>query len=193
MKNSIIAVLAVITAFSASSCASKGMSKEFQAKMTAFETDWKNTGDEMKSMSKSMDTRFEEMKKMHADAMGSMEMGDMKHDDMKMDAKKDDKMEGMEHMDMSQCTNIDQRIADMKAKCDAAMASWEADEKSYGEWKEKVKKGEVDEATAETGLKGWEDKLAAYKASGMQMAKDMDALYTDVKAHAEMDMSMHKM
>ncbi|MBC8045172.1 MAG: hypothetical protein H7Y00_00090 [Fimbriimonadaceae bacterium] len=191
MKNLIIAALTVVATFSITSCAKKGMSEEMKTRMEAFETNWKNTGDEMAAMEKSMNTRIDEMKKMHTDAMGMDH--DMKHDDKKMDTKHDhskmDMKEGDMHMDMAQCTAIDQRISDMKAKCDAATATWEADTKSYNEWKDKVKKGEVENEAIEIGLKSWEDKLAEHKTSGMAMAKEMDALYSDVKAHAEADMS----
>lgn len=183
MKNSVIILLALVASFSFTSCGEKGISKEMKTKMETFEASWKTSGDEMKTMETSINARIEEMKKMHSDAMGMMH-----HEDMKMDSK--DMAHDDMHMGMEQCTNIDQRIAAMKTACDASMAGWDADTKAYQAWKETVLKGGVDNEAVAAALTTWEEKLAKYKADGMKMAADMDALYAEVKTHAEADKAM---
>lgn len=175
MKIRILLFTAVIASAALVSCGSKGLSEETKSKMTAFETDWKATGEAITAWGATMNTALADMHTMMEAAMPM--------EDAKMKAKPNAAMDSLNAV----CTDIMGKADQLKAGYESALANWAADEKSYTDWKTSGK-GTPD-AEVVAGLEGYMTKLADYKASMETWNTTLTGLQASCKSTCDMMMS----
>lgn len=179
MKIKILLFTAVIGATVLVSCGKKGLSAETKTKMTAFETDWKATGEAMKGWEAKMNTTLTDMHGMMEKAM-PMDGGDMKGDMKDMKHVANATMDSLNTV----CTNIFAKADELKATYANTLTSWNADEKAYADWKANNKNMPEDQIV--TGIEEYNTKLAAYKAQMDGWDSTLMGLQSDCKNTCDM-------
>ncbi|MBK6730701.1 MAG: hypothetical protein IPG60_06945 [Bacteroidetes bacterium] len=176
MKIKVLLFTAVIGATVLVSCGEKGLSAETKTKMTAFETDWKATGEALKGWEATMNTTLTDMHGMMEKAM-PMDGGDVKADKK---AVVNPKMDSLNTV----CTNIFAKADELKATYSNTLTSWNADEKAYADWKANNKNIPEEEVVA--GIDEYNTKLASYKAQMDGWNTTLMALQADCKNTCDM-------
>jgi|GEM_PF-1998920 len=151
MKTKMLLIPAVVGMFMMVSC-KKGPSEETTKALAEFETAWGELGTAATAWS--------------ADLKGTVDNCTAccaKHEGASMDGVAEE-MKAKCTETMTACANDKAAFEGMWGAWTEFQASWEADSKAFGEWKEKVAKGEVDEEAAKAGLADWTTKMTDAKS-----------------------------
>lgn len=149
-KTASIIILALTSGMYLSSCGGGGVSEEFTKEINEFETAWTNTGTSFMGIVDSVKTT-----KAQWDVMAT----EMKVPDTLVERIGNDRMKVLDSV-KTICGSQNESCAAILKGLEDYKLTWDNDTKAFGEWKDKVLKGEIDVETAKKDLAAYKTKLA---------------------------------
>jgi chromosome segregation ATPase len=149
MKKNAILAFVVAGALSFSACNSK-VDEKTLGEITQFGTDWTSLGEKATAWSQQMSetaTKAKEFAQKQSEMAASMANS------------KDEAMKAKSN-EMSQMATADaSKLENMQNEWNTFKATWDETTKSFGEWKDKVTKGEINAADAVKGITDFKTKM----------------------------------
>ncbi len=179
MKIRFLLFTAVLGATVLVACGKKGLSPETQKSITAFETDWKSTGEAIKGWEATLNTGITDIKGMIEQSMATG--GEQPKDAKK---KADPAMQVTMDSLNAVCTDILSKAEELRATFASTLSRWSADEKAYSDWKAGSK--DLKEEQVVSGIGDYTAKLAAFKTEMENWNTTLSALQSECKGTCDM-------
>ena len=171
--------LAAAVAFCFAAC--KKVDKQLLTDVSTFETDWTKFVNDATSWGETLKTECEKVSTGHKDSQTAMmkwSSGLKGKDKMKCDS-----LMGVCHATEGKCTSMQAEFITFKTSLDETQAT-------FGEWKAKVEKGEVENDAARTELDNYKAKLADAQGKLSSWGEMWAKTAADHKSSEDMCMAM---
>ena len=175
MKTKAILAFVVAGALSFSSCTKK-IDPKTVADVNQFGTDWTALGEEASNWSNELTATTQQAKEFVAKQTERMNS---------MTAPKDAAMKTQLAQSVQTATENSTKLENMQNEFNTFKATWDETTKQFGEWKDKVMKGEINPEEAAKGLADFQTKMSASQSQ----VEGWSTQYAEIKTSTEQTMA----